>query len=367
MYRFRRNDQSINVWGDEQHLKLFVETQLVTFSEAAEWLQVTRETFRDWVEEGKIRPFTEHRGQLFHWRDVRALRRDLGLGETTDADRLIDEHIGVTRYSRAFFEENRHRLDKIDKVFIYKNDSDAAWDGFYRPHRDRYKDGDFEQLEFPHMVLRDIHGKEMWLYGCNCGYGGEGPHGSMEILEKLGFEESLREEVRYSRVVKFFRRKDDSWEFIGRGPTPFVEPCMYRGNLAVMVEYDDPTSLKWLRSFILDPVQLQVFENEEEAKDYGYDTGSIYEFRDDWYPIVVEDLSGRLALIRHSLYQFKIKEHLPFIMELFNFQVQSWGSSLWGKAQDTVQSIKSIWKDGIKNGETEYLPPERNQNYSILK
>jgi len=30
---------------------------------------------------------------------------------------------------------------------------------------------------------------EMWLSGCNCGYGGEGPNGTREILVELGVDD----------------------------------------------------------------------------------------------------------------------------------------------------------------------------------
>lgn len=37
-----------------------------------------------------------------------------------------------------------------------------------------------------HLILNDDRGREVWLSGCNCGYGGEGPSGTHELLQEVG-------------------------------------------------------------------------------------------------------------------------------------------------------------------------------------
>jgi hypothetical protein len=36
------------------------------------------------------------------------------------------------------------------------------------------------------LILTDEHGNQVWLSGCNIGYGGTGPHGTYELLREVG-------------------------------------------------------------------------------------------------------------------------------------------------------------------------------------
>lgn len=91
--------------------------------------------------------------------------------EVADAAEAADKFIardrggGNTRYSLEFFDENVDMFDKfVHAWFVY--DKEKA---HYELH------------------LEDRNGDEMILEGCSFGYGGEGPHGSMEVLQKAGF------------------------------------------------------------------------------------------------------------------------------------------------------------------------------------
>lgn len=73
---------------------------------------------------------------------------------------LHDKGAGVTKLSLQYFKKHVHRLGQVFEVNI---DQDRAF----------------------HMEIKGTSGV-MLLSGCNCGYGGEGPHGSVEILKLLG-------------------------------------------------------------------------------------------------------------------------------------------------------------------------------------
>lgn len=62
------------------------------------------------------------------------------------------------------------------------------------------------------MVITDSNSNEMWLPGCNCGYGGTGPHGSDKVLELIGVPEDLREKVFSHPVVKYVKNENGNWE-----------------------------------------------------------------------------------------------------------------------------------------------------------
>lgn len=88
---------------------------------------------------------------------------------------LHDRGAGVTELSLQYFRRNVHRLGRVFEVNI---DRDRAFS----------------------MEIRGTRGV-MLLSGCNCGYGGEGPHGSVEVLRLLGVE-GVENDVFHNRHVK---------------------------------------------------------------------------------------------------------------------------------------------------------------------
>jgi hypothetical protein len=43
---------------------------------------------------------------------------------------------------------------------------------------------------FSGLILVDVHDRELWLSGCQSGYGGLGPEGTRQILEAEGFSKA---------------------------------------------------------------------------------------------------------------------------------------------------------------------------------
>lgn len=370
MYTVHKQSTLEDIQINEEYHRLFIETQLVSFEEAAEQIQVTQDQLKSFIKEGMIEPFVKKRGSiLFHQRNVEQMQKQVATERKgTESEYFIDERKGITQYSKSFFHDHIDKLGDISHIFIYFYEADAAKDGFYRLERSDKERGNFRDLESPNMIIRDTQGKEMWLYGCNCGYSGEGPHGSKDILAELGFPKEQQDHIFYHRVVKYFRKEDDSWEIIGHGPSPFKYPRLYKDSLAVRISFDDPLDITWIRSFIPDPIKFQVLENVEEANDQGF-IPHPWELRDrHWYPFVVTDRSGRTALIKPSE-NYKADEYIPILLDLFDFKIQSLDKSPWSKLSDTVESLKNIWGSQlrIQDCEMEYKPPITNKQYSILK
>jgi len=91
--------------------------------------------------------------------------------------KIGDEGGGITRRSLEYFERYKPKLGKIKQVEVCKEE-------VYHIH------------DVPYTMVITGAGCRMFLSGCNCGYGGEGPHGSLKILRSLGmdsmdFEQSL--------------------------------------------------------------------------------------------------------------------------------------------------------------------------------
>ena len=72
---------------------------------------------------------------------------------------------GITNKSLRYFDSLKGKLGAIHKIHI---------------------DGDRQMS----MEIEAINGVVL-LSGVNCGYGGEGPHGTLTILEKLGIDTDI--------------------------------------------------------------------------------------------------------------------------------------------------------------------------------
>ena len=85
-----------------------------------------------------------------------------------------DNGYGITRESLEFWRINRPKIGPVLSVEC-KNDlrCETSTDG--------------HPLEYTCI----IHGRdgEIWLSGCTCGYGGEGPHGTARVLMEIGVPE----------------------------------------------------------------------------------------------------------------------------------------------------------------------------------
>ena len=76
---------------------------------------------------------------------------------------------GITNKSLRYFDSLKGKLGRIDNIYI-----------------DRWRAMSMEINCENGIVL---------LSGVNCGYGGEGPHGSIEILKRLGVDPSFTTKV----------------------------------------------------------------------------------------------------------------------------------------------------------------------------
>jgi len=82
---------------------------------------------------------------------------------------LKDDGYGTTVESLRFFRKCRDYLGEIlsvEMIYYYK---DEEW------------------VEYPLHIIGSL--AEMRLSGCNSGFGGEGPHGSVTVLRELGYPE----------------------------------------------------------------------------------------------------------------------------------------------------------------------------------
>lgn len=60
----------------------------------------------------------------------------------------------------------------------------------------------FDSSDQNYLMLKDNYGNELYLTGCNTRYRGEGPRGTLKLLNKLGFnlDECF---VFYSKLLQY--------------------------------------------------------------------------------------------------------------------------------------------------------------------
>lgn len=108
----------------------------------------------------------------------------------------MDANWGITNDSLEFYKIYRPGFGPVNEAIVIADDTDGIERG-YGPYGDRPSS--------PTLILRNLDGDEMWLSGCCCGYGGEGPSGTERILHAEGFHESLIGLVRTHGVLHVVR------------------------------------------------------------------------------------------------------------------------------------------------------------------
>ncbi|MDF9763835.1 hypothetical protein OKW24_005731 [Peribacillus simplex] len=91
---------------------------------------------------------------------------------------------GVTRYSLEFWNEIKGRINEVVKAEIL-----------------------LDKRQNARLQLTTLDDVKVVLYGCNAGYGGEGPRGTVQILKEAGFNPNRVEEVVFpSRDIHFEKK-----------------------------------------------------------------------------------------------------------------------------------------------------------------
>jgi hypothetical protein len=96
------------------------------------------------------------------------------MSDPPDGYRLFDFSGGITHKSLRFFEEHAGEFGEFVEALAFDEEHDALLYGFAdawpaQPNQDPR----FRRPAVARLILRDRHGAELWLGGCNCGYHGE--------------------------------------------------------------------------------------------------------------------------------------------------------------------------------------------------
>jgi hypothetical protein len=126
----------------------------------------------------------------------------------TDGYRLFDFSGGITDKSLRFFKEHAGEFGEFVEALAFKEDHDALLYGFADAWpAEPSQDPQFRRPAVARLILRDRHGAELWLSGCSCGYDGEGPRGSQEVLRMAEFPEHLVELIPRYRILHLDKQR----------------------------------------------------------------------------------------------------------------------------------------------------------------
>lgn len=271
---------------------------ILTAAEVAESLNITKQRLSVLVSEKRIHYKRKKNGVLIFMRqDIEEYKNK----ETYKSEKLKDL-VGITSRSLEFYEKHKYELGDIYRITIYANDIDAIHDNNYEQAAENYGDKLF-RLDVPSMIIKGKK-NEMWLGGCNCGYYGTGPLGTIKILESLGIklsyndidnkvleynkinnewklslkrEKSIEEKVRSVAPLKFFVR---------RGKLILIQDNTYvfeRNIIELLCKYND---------FMPNPYSITFIRTDEEAFQHGYYLNSYDIGNTIYFKLILEDKGG---------------------------------------------------------------------------
>lgn len=285
-------------------------------SEAADYLNVSRQQINNIVKSGSLTPIkVSASGSLFLKEDLDVYANKKNIENLFMSKDIIGG--GITRISKKFFFNEMKDYERITEVFVYFNVYDAINDGFYTtfeyPQRDVLM-----KIKAPTMVIRYDNMEEFWFDGFNAGYGGEGPHGTQEVLKELGVDPEYTKLVFSSQWVKYFK-ENDKWRVVYQSRQEAESGTGWQNNLELYakiysfnqnlvmiqdnynkswIEYEPENFLKAYFCFVPSPDNVTIYTREMAKQTGHYKCSTVDE---TYYQLVIKDRSGRELWINYFI------------------------------------------------------------------
>ncbi len=297
---------------------------LMTTTEAASYLHMSRQRLGVLVKENKIVPIKKFpQGMIFLRSDIYDYKNK---NKQMHREVIFSEFNGITRQSIEFYKQYIYQLDEIQYIFICFDDFDAIIRDFYEEDNFFFSET-LRGIKVPSLVIRDINGKEIWLSGCKCGYGGTGPRGTIDILTDLMNKNlislsvnssELKDIIHTYRMIEiFFDRDSDHSEFVFK-ESGRAEPYDFKGPLesSIYMKNSVPVLLQKnkamtdneemffnvFRDFVPEPIQIMIYKDKRAAREDGYVLNDdVLSKRVGPFQLIIKDRSGRELWIQASL------------------------------------------------------------------
>lgn len=295
-----------------QFIAGIVRDEVMTASEVADLLGVTRQQLVNLEKKKRLLPVVQKKGiNLYIKCDVEEYQKIKSKAQTIIPQPVIGH--GVTQKCYDHIKNELPNKGNIEAIFIYFNYIDAIMDGFYTTYEIAKRD-QLMKLNVPTFIVKYSNLNEVWYEGLNCGYGGTGPHGSVDVLTKFfDVPKEIAEQVFYAKYMKLYR-EGAKWRCIcdireaykNDGKSTYeiesfksVSKIMLFNNKLVLLQekssryWNEDEARNFLNSnlsFISYAKRITIYPRDLAIKTGHYINSSVGE---TIYQIVIEDVSGR--------------------------------------------------------------------------
>lgn len=331
----------------ENIYRKFLARNILLTHEVAERLNISRQRMSILRKEGELIPVkSTSNGSVYLLQDLMQYMERKGLlpaYENRRQPKFICESSNPMD-NVNYFKENIKQMGEVERVSIFFEAMDAAIENYFLVlDEDRY--GELTVLSIPYMIIADVNGEEMWLYGCSCGYPGAGPNASVDILKGLGLADKLVKNVFKYPLVKYIKNDAGKWEVHARG-TDFASyrqdkyrearANMYwhQGRLTLIQEDRGEGSksidvLERYWAFIPNPTEYILFADDIQAVDHGF-YNPIGQSRSGTgaYRLIIRDYTGRQLWLNPQIAEdrnFDKQSELRDILEACGFAIEEDG------------------------------------------
>lgn len=295
-----------------QFIAGIVRDEVMTASEVADLLGVTRQQLVNLEKKKRLLPVVQKKGiNLYIKCDVEEYQKIKSKAQTIIPQPVIGH--GVTQKCYDHIKNELPNKGDIEAIFIYFNYIDAIMDGFYTTYEIAKRD-QLMKLNVPTFIVKYSNLNEVWYEGLNCGYGGTGPHGSVDVLTKFfDVPKEIAEQVFYAKYMKLYR-EGAKWRCIcdireaykNDGKSTYeiesfksVSKIMLFNNKLVLLQekssryWNEDEARNFLNSnlsFISYAKRITIYPRDLAIKTGHYINSSVGE---TIYQSVIEDVSGR--------------------------------------------------------------------------
>ena len=306
----------------------YIRARVLSVPEVAEKLQLTKQRIYALIKAGQLKPAKADNVTLFSVSEIdRFTKSRMQKAQVKNKSSYylvyFDREESSTRKSKAAWKMHKNEIDCIEEIRIYRYKQDAARDGYYEVSRPLF--GTLHAFAAPTMIIRAKNGMQLWLMSCNCGYGGESPQGTVEILmdaQKSGLLRTTLSQEQWESYVfcetkciisqaddedtmtcheesDEIRERDQKFDDAKKYLYSQVHMFARDGHL-VLVQSDNPMRsteaekaayLQLYMDYIPNPVSFTCFPTSEAAKRSGY-IGMTSEGELRGYQIILVDASG---------------------------------------------------------------------------
>ncbi|MCR5837174.1 MAG: hypothetical protein K6G88_11760 [Lachnospiraceae bacterium] len=308
-------------------IKKIAQDNVVTTEEACEILKRTRQQLQTYIRHGELEAFKVTSNINLYWRpEVIALSNKINQRTPSYSTVIVGD--GYTDRTVKAVKELNINPDDIEEIYVFFEEYDGVSHGFYQLI-DELMPNRLIPIEGAHFVVILKNGKEYWFNGVNCGYYGEGPHGTWKILTNWGIlSDNVDDFVKYIADVSVLHiirngeqfeliteksefRQEDEESYGARYDKIRVRLWQYNGStvLTQQSKYWDlmDTDLMMTFAHFLPEPEFVKFFSKEEAFETGH--FSIESGRTTVYQIIIQDRYGKQIWIEYPLERMQIKDN----------------------------------------------------------